>query len=188
MTGPIELDFITTTAHVYRTTDGGVDVLRQLYLDVLHEGEDDQEPVGQLTAWIGWGIADEDIQDCADAISADAEILGSAAADIMSKRSDLWIDAVLLIDRIFVEERYRGNRLTKTIIADVMSLFRLPEESTLVVLQPEPQGPDGGYMPDGVDRDGAMRKLCDAYRESGLESWSGSSVWWRPIPEAIGNS
>jgi hypothetical protein len=49
-----------------------------------------------------------------------------------------------------------------------MSLLRLDHESTAIVLQPEPQTPEGGPVHDGPERDTAMARLQAAYRQSGL--------------------
>lgn len=55
-------------------------------------------------------------------------------------------------------------------------------EANLTVLVPEPQRPEGGFMPDGPERDAAMRRLHHAYGESGFKPWPGSTARWRVLP------
>jgi hypothetical protein len=102
------------------------------------------------------------------------------AAAIIDTYSDNFIDAALLIDLMCLESKWRGKRLSGAIITNLMALLRLDPGST-VVLQPEPQRPNGGPYDDGSERDEAMARLHEAYWASGLEPWRDSLVWWRPI-------
>lgn len=183
MAEAINPEFIETSVHVRRAMDSGVDVLRQFSAEVNYYVSDtgDDISLGTVRGWIGWRIADEDIHDAADAISSDAEALGGIAAAIMRERPDLWIDSVLMVDRIYLEPAYRGNRLTGAIMTDLLDLLRLDVESTLVLLYPEPQRPEGGPMENGPDRDRALARMQTAYRASGFEPWGDSRVWWLPM-------
>lgn len=176
-----EPDLIETQVHVLRPIDGGVDVLRQFSAYVLYHQESDLEEIGQVHGWIGWSISEVDLADAGDAVSGDAEALGVAAVEIIDEYPDAFIDDALLIDRMWLDPKWRGRRLSGAIITDLMELLRLEPESTAVVLQPEPQDPDGGPYNDGVKRDEAMARLHAAYRASGLEPWDDSVVWWRPF-------
>ncbi len=177
----LEPDLIETQMHVLRPIDGGVDVLRQFSAEVLYHHESDVEAIGQVHGWIGWSISEVDLADAGDAISGDAEALGVAAVEIIDEYPDTFIDDALLIDRMWLDPKWRGRRLSGAIIDDLMGLLRLEPESTVVVLQPEPQDPDGGPYEDGGKRDEAMRRLHAAYRASGLKPWDDSVVWWRPF-------
>lgn len=181
MSEAIDPELLSTTVTVYRPIDGGVDLLRQFIADVGYRGEDDEEGIGSVTGWIGWQILDQDVHDAADEISSDAEILGQAAAQIIDDYPENYIDTVLLIDRMHLDAKWRGHRLSGAIINDLMALLRLDNESTAVVLQPEPQRPKGGPMPYGPERDRAMARLEAAYEESGLQRWADTIVWWRPL-------
>lgn len=174
-------DLIDTTVQIFRGIDGGADVLREFVADVGYTTEDGPESIGQVQGWIGWSIHSEDLADAGDAISVDAERLGATAHDIIDTHYEKFIDAALLIDRMHLDEEWRGNRLSQAIIDDLLSLLRLDPEATVVVLQPEPQDSDGGPLDDGPERDQAMSKLQAAYRGSGFVPWAGSDVWWRPF-------
>lgn len=162
--------------------DGGADVLRQLDVEVAYEAEAEDVVLGHVSGWIGWNISDEDVYEAADAISSDAATLGAAASEIMRERSTLWIDTVLLLDRIFIKPEYRGNRLTGPIVTNILHLLRLDHETTLILMFPEPQRPEGGPMPEGPEREAALDRLLKAYRTSGFEPWATSGVWWMPLP------
>lgn len=174
-------DHVEVSLDIRRATDGGVDVLRQFDGDIKYATYSGPESIGTVTGWIGWNMLDEDVHDVADAISSDAEPLGAAAASIIEAHPDEYLATVLLIDRLHLDERWRGHRLSGRIIDDILALLRLDPESTVVVLKPEPQKPTGGPYGDGSDRDAAMGRLCAAYRESGLEDWGEYGVWWRPF-------
>lgn len=171
---------IETDVQVRRPIDGGVDVLRQFSAGVEYHSDDGPEQIGQVHGWIGWSIFDEDVSDAGDAISTDAHQLGTAAAEIIHDFPDMVIDA-LLIDRMYLEPAWRGRRLSALIIDDLLALLRLDPASTAVVLQPEPQRPRGGPYKYGDERDKAMARLQAGYRDSGLEPWRDSPVWWRPF-------
>jgi len=177
----LEPELIETDVQIRRPIDGGVDVLRQFVAGVEYHGESGPEEVGQVCGWIGWSISEEDLADAADAISADAEQLGSAAADIIDTYPENFVDAALLVDRMHLDPKWRGRRLSGLIIINLMELLRLDPGSTVVVLQPEPQSPQGGPYDDGPERDEAMVHLHAGYRASGLEPWRDSLVWWRPF-------
>lgn len=181
MSDAIDPDLLTTTAAVCRPIDGGADVLRQFTADVTYVGEYDDEAIGGVMGWIGWQILDDDVHDAADAISGDAETLGQAAEQIIEAYPENYIDTVLLIDRMHIDPKWRGHRLSGAIIIDLMALFRLDRERTAVVLQPEPQRPEGGPFPYGSERNQAMARLEAAYEESGLERWKDTVVWWLPL-------
>lgn len=178
----IDRHAITTTAFISRADDGGVDVLRQLHVDVECLTESDTVSIGGIIGWIGFEIGDEDMADVADAISYDAGVLGAAAADIM-ERTTIWPRHALLLQHIGLNQKYRGLRLTGEIVQDLMALLRLDRDETLVLFQPEPQRPEGGPYDNGPERDTAMSKLHAAYRASGFQPWRDTLVWWLPIEE-----
>ncbi len=177
----IDSAYIETSVEIRRPFDGGVDVLRQFSAVVEYSAETGCDEIGRVQGWIGWQIADEDLFDAADAISADAEPLGAAAVAIIAAHPDVFIDNVLLIDRMYLEPKWRGNRLSGAIIDDLLGLLRFDPDSTVVVLQPEPQRPSGGPFDDGPERNQALSRLTAAYRASGLEPWCQTAIWWLPL-------
>ena len=181
MDNVIDPNLIETSMDISRPIDGGVDVLRQFSASIGYSNDSGPEEIGIVSGWIGWRIDDEDLLDAADAISTDAEQLGAAVDAIIDAHPDAFVDNVLLIDRMYVAPQWRGNRLSGGIIADLMSLLRFDADSTVVVLQPEPQASTGGPIDDGPERDKALARLTSAYRASGLEPWRRSVVWWLPF-------
>ena len=168
--------------YIGRPVDGGYDVLRQFSADVEHLGEDDAEPhaIGMVTGWIGWRVWNENIWKAADAISSAAEPLGAVADEVRAELAEdgIGIAAVLLMDRMTLKPQWRGNRLTRRIVADLVALLRLPEDATLVLTMPEPQRTTGGPYPDGPERNEAQARLCAAVEKAGFSQWKDSAVWW----------
>jgi hypothetical protein len=177
----IDPDFLDLTVTIRRPIDGGVDIFREFTASFEYAPEDDEVEIAVVRGWIGWGMAEEDIHDAADAISADSEILGAAAAEIVKAHADLWLDTVVLVDRMSVEPEFRGQRLSGTLIRSLLAFMRLQPDDTVVVLQPEPQKPGGGPIDDPAERAKALARLTSAYRESGFEPWNDSDVWWLPF-------
>lgn len=172
---------IETSVDIRRPIDGGVDVLRQFDAVVEYCTETGRDQIGTVRGWIGWQIEGEDLYDAADAISVDAAPLGAAAVAIIEVHPDAFVDNVLLIDRMYLEPQWRGIRLSGAIITDLLALLRLDADSTVVVLQPEPQKPEGGPYDDGSERDHALARLMAAYRASGLQPWRQTAIWWLPL-------
>ena len=83
-----------------------------------------------------------------------------------------------MVDRVALMPKYRGQRLVRTIVERIIALLRLNRESTLVVLQPEPQQESGGPYPYGAVRDAALAKLREAHNATGFQQWRDSDVWW----------
>lgn len=178
MSDPISSDLIETSMTVDRAWDGGVDLLRQFHASIRYHHESGPEDIGSVSGWIGWQIQDDDVFDAADAICTDASSLGVAAAAIINAHPLSFIENVLMIDRMNLAQKWRGNRLSNVIIHDLLALLRFDPDSTVVVLQPEPQQPNGGPYKSDSERASAMSKLQSAYRAAGLDPWQGTDVWW----------
>jgi len=104
---------------VFRPIDGGADVLREFVASIGYSTESGPEDIGSVREWIGWRIDDGDLRDAADAVTSDAEQLGATAAAIIDANPESFIDTVLLIDRMHLDPRWRGNRLSGAVIADI---------------------------------------------------------------------
>ena len=178
MSDPISSELLETSLQVSRASDGGVDVLRHFHASITYHHESDSEEIGTVSGWIGLQIHDEDLFDAADAIDTDASYLGAVASAIINAHPFSFFENALLVDRMYLNKKWRGNRFTSAIIHDLLALLRLDFDSTVVVLQPEPQQPDGGPYDNGAERDRAMLKLQKAYLASGLQPWKDTDVWW----------
>lgn len=163
---------------VTRTWGGGDEVLRQFQATVMYDHESGPEEIGSVSGWIGWKIQDEDLFDATDAINSDASGLGYAASSIIDAYPLAFVENALLIDRMYLEPKWQGHRLSNSIINDLLELLRFDPDSTVVVLQPEPQRSEGGPYRESRERKRAMSKLQSAYRESGLVPWKETDVWW----------
>lgn len=181
MAEPIQPELSVAAIEIYRPIDGGFDVLRGFHASIESVNDEGGESIGTVRGWIGWQIAGDDLHDAADAISADCEPLGAVAAEIVDTDPYAFIDNVLLLDRMHLDMSWRGKRLSGSIIDGLLMFLRLDPETTLIVLQPEPQRPEGGPYELGPERTEALAKLTSAYRASGFEPWQQTPVWWRPL-------
>lgn len=144
------------------------------------------EPVdlGAITGWMTRDVYAGGLYEAADSISADAEPLGAVAEQIVDAHPAEYVACVIMIDRMRLEDAWRGRRLTGIMTANLMDLLQLEPGTTVVVLQPEPQKPGVGPMDYGSERDAAMARLQGAYRKSGFEPWREGDVWWMPFDKA----
>jgi hypothetical protein len=177
----LEIEEVT----ISRAVDGDYDVLRS-FSAVITCGENSEGEcleAGVITGFVGWRVFNEDVWEAADAISADAEVLGAAAREIIEWLGDeYWIDTVLFVDRVGLHPEFRGRRRLRTIVERMIDLLRLDRDSTVIVTQPEPQRKKGRPYPDGPVRDDTLAHLTAAHEATGFRRWRHSSVWWLPGP------
>ncbi|MCP3424815.1 hypothetical protein NBM05_01900 [Rothia sp. AR01] len=156
-------------------------VLRCLDASIMSYDDAGSAEIGNLTGWLGRGVGSldpEEVWDAADSISAHAEALGAAARQILAASDRL--DDVLLVDRITLEERYRGQKLMGRILDELAHVLQLHEDTLLVLTLPEPLSLDGGgRLDDGPERNAGLDKLQTACRRAGMEPWNDGPVWWR---------
>jgi hypothetical protein len=183
--GPGHIAIDVRITQIDRVLDSESSFLREFSADVVDDNSSAPPAVlGMVSGWLGLDALDEDVHDAADAVSSDAEALGATASEIIAAHPEQWIDTVVLVDRMWLEPQWRHRRLTGRILADLVDLLRLDHNSTVVVLQPEPQREEGGPYEYGPARDAAMAALRQGYTNSGLEAWRGGDVWWWPWTEA----
>jgi len=98
--------------------------------------------------------------------------LSNVAADILERaehvRAEMLIKDVVFVDHLEIEPEYRGRRITRWLLDDLMDALRLDERTTLVVMDPEPGGWGSGRLSPGADRDAARDRLLNALREQGI--------------------
>ena len=167
---------------VERAVDGGVDVFRVFTADVMRVDTRDSEVIGDISGWIGWNMAKEDVFDCADAVSMDAATLGWVAAEIIpwcARTAHVAVRDLIFIDTIRLDPTFRGNRVSGAIVDQLLGLLRIRSERTLVELIPEPQDEDGDELEPGAAHDAAARKVQNAFEACGFQRWPESGVWWR---------
>lgn len=142
----------------------------------------DEEALGTLCGWIGWRVLGEDIADSADAISADSAYIGAVAATILEDdERDLLIEDVVLVDRMWIEPKFRGRKLLARMVDQLVSSLRLDVNGCYIVTEPEPQQPSGGPYPGGPVRDKAMAGLLRSLRDAGFQQWNDGRAQWRCV-------
>ena len=173
--------------------EGSENMLRIFRAAVMHDGGTALRPVeyGSISGWIARNFDHEHLLFDADEIDTDALRLAETAGNVIETHPDDDIEAVLLIDRMYLHQTWRGHRLAHYLIIALLDVLQLDPEATIVVLQPEPQRADGGPLDEGPERDDARQRLRAAYRQSGLEPWverEDDGVWWLPISSATSAS
>lgn len=165
---------------------GPGDVLRRVSGDIMAWDVPEPEKVGTISAWVCWPPLWDDLTDAGDRIDDHAYRLGKIADDIVAANPDEEFESALFLELLFLEARFRGNKLTGSLVADLMTILRLDPDATVVVLFPGPVASPTVRMDDGPARDVALTKLRGAYRESGFRPWRRggdgifSGFWWLP--------
>jgi hypothetical protein len=172
------------TVSIARLGDDREDVLRSFQADVMvHDVEvGELTRIGAVQGLIAFESTEVQLAMAADAISTEALTLAHAADEIrrsLDKYAEVTPTTVLLVDLIRIKEQWRGSRICGHIISQLLEVLRLHPESTLVVLEPEPQFEDGGRMRKGPQRTAALASLRETYVDAGFGKWRRGPVWWR---------
>lgn len=167
--------------HLTRADEDEYDVLRNITASISSRTADEvdvEHEVGTVEGWVSRSVEPDLLWESTDAADAEAHELAAVAREIL--RDDHGFCDVLLINRITLGKRNRGQKLMGRIIDELMFVLQLAEDDTLVALWPEPLTEDGRRRPDGPERDAGMAKLHDACEVAGFEPWGDGQVWWRP--------
>ncbi|PWD52049.1 hypothetical protein C8046_16755 [Serinibacter arcticus] len=172
-------ELVDVSVRIEREGQDGYNALRSLWVEITYDDDDADgpKPIGGMNGWITLNPDSPDLADAGDCVGHDAMVLTAAAAAISQKHSRYWLG--LLIDRFWLDETWRGRRLTGRIVDQVLDLLQRDRDEAVVVLVPEPQQlGGGGPYPDGPERDQAKARLEAAYKTAGFRRWKKSSVWW----------
>lgn len=144
--------------------------------------------VGTITGWYSRSVAEDNLTDAGDAIDAEAYELAWRADAIIEEVSDEYYDEVLLINRITLNKEWRGHKLMRYLVENIIDLLQCEPSWTIAVLYPEPIALDGSgkRLDDGPERDAGMAKLHAACRAGGFQPWGNGTVWWRDFIPAEG--
>lgn len=177
----VEIDpkYVDVSVRIEREGQDEYNALRSLWVEITYDDADADGPetIGGMSGWITLEPDSPDLADAGDCVSHDAMVLTAAAAAISKSRSRYWLG--LLINRFWIDEDWRGRKLTGRVVDQVLDLLQRDRDEAVVVLVPEPQQPaGGGPYPDGPERDQAKARLEAAYKTAGFRRWKKSSVWW----------
>lgn len=180
--GGISRSDINVLVTLSRHEDPDVKTLRCFAASVVFDNlaGSGEVTIGSVSGWMSWDVESDDLVDEGDGIDADAMTLAWAADQIIDSH---WahrnIDVAILINRMHLDEAWRGHRLSGIIIDRLLEVLQLDPQASVVVLQPEPLGEGSGSpFSKGPERDEALQRLQSAYRMAGLEPWEGGDVWW----------
>lgn len=157
-------------------------IMRWLMVEIWAYDDVQNVKIGVLDGWLAhriWHIDPEVIWDSTDAISSDAEVLGTAVREILTERDLLTVEDLILVNRVTLEKRFRGRKLLGRIIDHLIFVQRYNEGEVLTVTMPEPLALDGsGHVTNWFQREEGMEKLHAACREAGMKPWKDGRVWW----------
>lgn len=182
MSRRIDPPALELSVEIHRANADEYGLFRSFHAAIHVEAEDYPEPIGYVEGWICWDLFASSLFEAGDSISYDAMVLAKAVDEVVDAHFGIHLSAALMVDKMWLQPDKRRQRLSRALLDELLDLLQLEPTETVVVLTPEPQVPGrGGPYPGGPVRDAAMTKLCDAYRESGLELWGDGPVWCLPV-------
>jgi hypothetical protein len=172
------------TVSIARLKDDQEGVLRSFRADVMvHDPEAGElTRIGAVQGLVAFESTEVQLAMAANAISNEALTLAHAADEIrrsLDNYAEVTPSTVLLVDLIRIKPQWRGSRICGHIISQLLEVLRLHPETTLVVLEPEPQFEDGARMRRGPQRTAALAHLRETYVNAGFGKWHRGPVWWR---------
>lgn len=141
----------------------------------------DQMVIGSVSGHIGWlSWLPEVIDDAGQATESLTELVEAALdlGDRLSAEAGIAVDPVLMIERIWIEPPWRGNRLSHRVAEQLVDLLLLTPESTLVLARLEPSPRTAARLAAGASAGGAMHTESDGYLRAGFHQWRTSTTWW----------
>lgn len=160
------------------------DQMRRLTGTVLYrEGDSPEaEPIGLVAGWLSRDFDPELLAAAGDSAGPGAGVLTFFAEEIMKAEPGLPFPAALLVDRVVLDQPWRGRGISPAILARVLSVLQLDPQRTLILFKPEPLAADGcSPLEPGHGRDTATVKLRAVAHAADYRPWKRGLVWWRPL-------
>lgn len=171
---------------INRAIDGEAGLYRGFTAQVVvfNADADESMPLGEVTGWIGWHLSAREIIDGADAISSDAERMGSVAGEIhLQDARQPRVDRrnIILIDTVEVWPSAHNHGALGRIVQQFGEVLQLQPEQTLAVVFCDPQSLS---LLDANATPLPQETAEAALRDSGFLRWDDTDVWWRSLPSA----
>ncbi|MFE5775528.1 hypothetical protein [Brachybacterium sp. NPDC056505] len=151
------------------------------WVEMINSFDDQVHLAGRIHGLVTtahWDVTDHELAFSGDQYDDDAAELGKEADALLDRFDEP--TAAVLMTRLTLEEKWRGYRLSKELVPQVLEIFGLLPQQTIVVFRPEPLTPEGP-MEWGPERDAALARLCHAYEDQGFRRWRTGPVWWLPL-------
>ena len=144
-------------------------------IEATTEVGDDSTVIGGISGYLSWSAWLPDLAanhsspvSFAEVIAAAIEIGATMPTEPGSK-----MQAALIITNFWLEPHWRGHRLSRRIVDQLIDLLLFTPETTLVLAYLEPQS-----NPTGRAHHQTAHTLQDAYTQAGFEQWRRSNAWW----------
>jgi hypothetical protein len=153
--------------------------LREFEADIEATTESGGESlvIGGISGRLSWLAWLSELSATRRTVGSTAEMVGAALAigDLLAVRDESRIETALIIDNLWLEPSWQGNRLSRRIIEELIDLLLLTPECTLVLTYlGKPFTP---ALTTGA-RQGTQHTLRNACERAGFEQWRQSKTWW----------
>jgi hypothetical protein len=153
--------------------------LRNFEADIEATAESGGESlvIGGISGRLSWLAWLPELSATRRTVGSFAEMIAAALAigDLLAVGAESEIDTALIIDNLWLEPSWQGNRLCRRIIEELIDLLLLTPESTLVLTYlVEPSKPT---LSLGARHD-TQHTLRNACARAGFEQWRQSNTWW----------
>ncbi len=143
------------------------------------ESTGESSVIGRISGCMTWLAWLPELIDEGRISDSFAEMIAAAldTGDLVSAGSDTGIQTVLMIDRVWLEPRWRGSLFGRRIADQLIDLLLLTPESTLVLahFEPDPKAP-GRFWPR-PEQDAATTAADDVEDRFDFERWGTSNTW-----------
>jgi hypothetical protein len=146
-------------------------------IEATSESGGERVVIGGISGRLSWLAWLSELSATSRTVGSTAEMIGAALAigDLLAVDAESRIEAALIIDNLWLEPSWQGNRLSRRIIEELIDLLLLTPESTLVLTYlGEPFTP---ALTHGARQD-TEHTLRDACERAGFERWRQSNTWW----------
>lgn len=163
-------------------TDCDLRVLRSFFASFCDDSEEYGGPeIGGITGWVAWGAYGEPIAAEGDAHAQDSSLISIVGERLVHDQGweEELIDNLLLIDRVWIKEEYRGQGLLGQMIEELVETLRFDKIGCFAVAQLEPQKPDGGPYEPGSTRDRALAGLIRSFETAEFVPFPSTDAYYR---------
>ena len=114
------------------------DQMRRLTGTVLYRDGDspEVEQIGRLTGWVSRDFDPELLAAAGDSVGPQAGVLTFFAEEVIKAEPGLPFTAALLVDRVVLDQPWRGRGIGPAILERVLSVLQLDPQRTLTLFKP----------------------------------------------------
>lgn len=135
--------------------------------------------IGRIRGCLTWSAWLPDLTDRSRSIHFPEIVAATIEICDLFTEQESRIDAALIIEHVWLVPEWRGSRLSRRILEQLIDLLLLTPENTLVIACLEPPPNPTNTLTYALDHhNDTDNKLNDAYRQAGFQQWDRTSAWW----------